>query len=89
MPEFEFPTYVLHLADSRNRACIESAIPNTPISVLVVPEHDLGAIPTKAKGLRSVDGASFTVDVVTPMGTQTHEWTWAFLENAVNAYNDR
>ncbi len=89
MSEFESPTYVLHLADSVTRACIESAMPNIPINVLVVPENNLSAPPIKAKGMRSIDGDSFTVEVVTSAGTQTHEWTWAFLKDAVIARNDQ
>ncbi len=88
MAEFESPTYVLDLSHSLNRAHIEGAEPNTPLKVLVVPESDLSAKPIAATGLLSADSTSFSVEVVTPAGTQSHTWTWAFLKKALAARRD-
>ncbi len=83
MAEFESPTYVLALSNSLNRAHIEGAQPNTPLKVLVVPESDLSAKPIAATGLLSTDSKSFSVEVVTPAGTQSHTWTWEHLKSAL------
>lgn len=85
MAEFESPAYVLDLENSLNRAHIESAKPNVPFTVLVVPDTDLSATPIAATGLLNADATFFSVEVVTPVGTQTHSWTWEFLRNALAA----
>ena len=81
MEEFEFPTYVLDLTNSLNRAHIESAKPDVPIVVCVIPES--GGESILAKGLLNAQSTSFSVEVVTPAGTQTHSWSWDFLKDAL------
>lgn len=81
MEEFESPTYVLDLANSLNCAHIESAKPGVPVEVRVVPEA--GGESILAKGLLNSESTSFSVEVVTPAGTQTHSWTWEFLKDAL------
>ena len=89
MAEFECPTYVIDLANSLNRAHIESAKPDIPINLLVVPENDLAAKSIHATGLLSTDGTSFSVQVATTAGTQAHTWNWDFLKNAIHARRNR
>lgn len=89
MAEFECPTYVIALANSLNRAHIESAKPDIPINLLVVPENDLTSKPIRATGVCSTDGTSFSVQVATTAGTQAHTWIWDSLKNAIHVRRNK
>jgi len=89
MAEFECPTYVIDLSISSNWAHIESAKPDIPINLLVVPENDLATKPIIATGVRSNDGTSFSVQVITTAGTQAHTWIWDSLKNAIHVRRNK
>jgi hypothetical protein len=80
------PTYVLHFKHSSNRAWMESAKPNKPIPVLVIPEGDETAAPIRATGMRV--GTEFRVVVPTPDSEQDFVWTWEFLLEALRTYRN-
>lgn len=86
MAEFESPTYVLDLRDSSNCSRIQSCKPGKEIQVLVRPEQDATVKPIMAKGIRSHDGASFSVVVTTADGKQTHEWGYTDLLEAISVH---
>lgn len=86
MAEFESPTYVLDFRDRLNCSRIQAANPGKEIRVLVRPEHDVTAKPIIAKGIRSLDGASFSVMVTTAAGEQTHDWGYKDLLDAISVH---
>jgi hypothetical protein len=83
MQAFETPTYYLDVDHGLNRATLESAKQNKPMTVLVRAENDRPAPPIKATGI--LVGPDFHVEVVTAQGKQCHTWTWAFLCDALAA----
>ena len=89
MAEFESPTYILDLRHGLNRATLVGAIPGKEIDVLVRPEDDEFAQPTRAKGTLSADGQFFEVVVSTGSGEQTHSWNFEVLKSAIRAHRER
>ena len=87
MTEFTSPTYVLDLRDSLHRTLLASAIRGAEITVLVRPEDDEAAQPTRAKGTLSSDGELFEVSVFTSSGEQHHSWNYEALKDAICAYS--
>jgi hypothetical protein len=86
MHTFDEPAYYLDLRHSLNRAALESAKRDTPMTILVRPENNPSAPPTKATG--RLDGNEFHIEVVTIQGRQSHTWAWEFLCEALGTYRD-
>ena len=88
MTEFDSPTYVLDFRDRDVCERIENAIPKKEISVLVRAEHDKGGPSLPARGMLTDEGV-FHVTVITDAGEQSHNWTYAFLLDAVRIHGYR
>ncbi len=84
MAEFEFPTYVIDFKDATTLNRIRNVQPNQPISIMVSGvDPQAPAIPAKGE-LR--DGI-FHVTATSSAGEQTHQWTYAFLMDAVRVHS--
>lgn len=84
MPESESPTYYLHLRHKSNCSHIQSIKPGQEKKVLVLREGDITVTPIAAKGIRSIDGKSYSVVVTLPDGSYEILPTWDYaklLEN--------
>ena len=86
MENFNDPVYVFDFRTTLNCATTESANPGQEIPVLVRLERDLTGPAVRATGKRSADGQSFTIDVKTTEGLQTHSWTWTTLLEAIRIH---
>jgi hypothetical protein len=89
MEQTQMPAYVLDFRNTHNCAVIESTKPGQEVSVLVRSENNPDAVSIKARGIRSQDGLSFTVSVNTDDGCDSHDWTWIFLLDAIEAHRGK
>lgn len=80
---------LVHVVDFRstlNCIRIELAKPGQEIDILVRLERPADSPSVRAKGRRSADGQSFEVTVPTANGSETHEWTWETLLDALRVH---
>ena len=81
--------YVLDFRNTLNCVKIESAQKGEELTVLVRPEHDLGAAATRANAKRSVDGATFAVTVQESGTEWTHTWNWDLLQDKIKVHRGK
>lgn len=86
MEDFEEPTYIFDFRDTLNCIRVEGAKPGQQLNVLVRKTKETAAPGTKALGIRSKNGDTFTIQVTTPEGVQSHDWTWEFLMDAIKIH---
>ena len=85
MAEFDNPTYVIDLTNSRNISYIEHAEPRVSFALYVVPDHDATSKPVLATATLNAKSTQLSVHVETATGAQDHVWTWDYLKDAIEA----
>lgn len=82
------PVHVIDFRNTSNCTRIEYAKPGEELDILVRLERLTDSPSIRAKGKRSGDGSTFEVTVTTKEGIESHSWTWAFLQDALQAHRD-
>lgn len=80
------PVHVIDFRDTLNCTRIEYAKPGEELNILVRLERPADSPAIRAKGKRSEDGLTFEVTVATEHGIESHSWTWAFLQDALQVH---
>lgn len=86
MPSHSDPVHIIDFRNTLNCTRIEYAKPGEELDILVRLERPTDSPAVRAKGKRSDDGSSFEVTVTTEHGTESHSWTWVFLQDALRVH---